>query len=104
MLHTPPTRGCKDMCRASRQTMPCLHSGTQEFPGNKRRPKGPEMTSAPGPVIRLNGVRYCWPDRPIVVVCNDGGVPTYFDRALKEGMRTTYRPSTAMRCAPMVAK
>src|SRR6266567_3588926 len=24
------------------------------------------------PEIRLNGVRYCWPDRPVVVVCNDG--------------------------------
>ena len=40
----------------------------------------------PGPEIRLNGVRYCWPDRPVVVVCNDGGDPDYFDRALKDGI------------------
>jgi phosphonoacetate hydrolase len=44
------------------------------------------MTSAPGPEIRLNGVRYRWPDRPVVVVCNDGGDPAYFDRALKDGV------------------
>jgi hypothetical protein len=36
--------------------------------------------------IRLNGVRYCWPDRPVVVVCNDGGDPAYLDRALEEGI------------------
>ena len=43
------------------------------------------MTSAPTPEIRLNGVRYRWPDRPVVVVCNDGGDPAYIDRALKDG-------------------
>src|SRR5262249_15796682 len=53
---------------------------------NKPRRKGPEMTSAPGLEIRLNGVRYRWPDRPVVVVCNDGGDPAYFDRALKDGI------------------
>jgi phosphonoacetate hydrolase len=41
------------------------------------------MTSTPE--IRLNGVRYRWPDRPVVVVCNDGGDPAYIDRALKDG-------------------
>src|SRR5262245_59388271 len=60
--------------------------GTQGLYGNKPRRKGPEMTSAPGPEIRLNGVRYRWPDRPVVVVCNDGGDPAYFDRALKDGI------------------
>ena len=44
------------------------------------------MTSAPAPEIRLNGVRYRWPDRPVVVVCNDGGDPAYVDRALKDGI------------------
>src|SRR5262249_15316003 len=43
------------------------------------------MTSAQGPQIRLNGVRYRWPDRPGVVVCNVGGEPAYFDRAVKAG-------------------
>jgi phosphonoacetate hydrolase len=40
----------------------------------------------PTPEIHLNGVRYCWPDRPVVVVCNDGGDPDYLDRALKDGI------------------
>ncbi len=44
------------------------------------------MTSAPGPAIHLNGVRYRWPDRPVVVVCNDGGDPAYLDHALEEGL------------------
>jgi phosphonoacetate hydrolase len=44
------------------------------------------MTSRPRPLIRLNGVQYRWPDRPVVVVCNDGGDPAYFDQALKEGI------------------
>jgi phosphonoacetate hydrolase len=56
---TPPVRACKD---------------------------GREMTSHPGRQIELNGVRYRWPDRPVVVVCNDGGDPAYFDRALANGI------------------
>ncbi len=43
------------------------------------------MTSASAPEIRLNSVRYrC--DRPVAVVCNDGGDPAYIDRALKDGI------------------
>src|SRR6202165_4316093 len=34
--------------------------------------------------VTLNGVRYRWPKRPVVVVCIDGGDPAYFDRALKD--------------------
>jgi phosphonoacetate hydrolase len=37
-----------------------------------------------GPVT-LNGVSYRWPIKPIVVVCVDGGDPTYFDLAAREG-------------------
>jgi phosphonoacetate hydrolase len=44
------------------------------------------MTSATRPEIRLNGVRYRWPGRPVVVVCNDGGDPAYLDHALKVGL------------------
>jgi phosphonoacetate hydrolase len=44
------------------------------------------MSSAPSPEIRLNGVRYRWPDRPVVVICNDGGDPAYIDRALADGI------------------
>jgi phosphonoacetate hydrolase len=45
------------------------------------------MTSARShPEICLNGVRYRWPDRPVVVVCNDGGDPAYLDRALEAGL------------------
>src|SRR5215510_14013610 len=36
--------------------------------------------------ICVNGVRYRFPARPVVVVCNDGGDPAYFDRALKDGI------------------
>ena len=54
--------------------------------GTNQTPKSPEMTSATGPEIRLNGVLYRWPDRPVVVVCNDGGDPAYFDRTLKDGI------------------
>jgi phosphonoacetate hydrolase len=36
--------------------------------------------------VCLNGVRYRWPKRPVVVVCVDGGDPAYFDRALEDGI------------------
>ena len=36
--------------------------------------------------VTLNGVRYRWPKRPVVVVCVDGGDPAYFDRALADGI------------------
>src|SRR6266705_2084558 len=36
--------------------------------------------------VRLNGIRYRWPKRPVVVVCNDGGDPAYLDRALEAGL------------------
>jgi phosphonoacetate hydrolase len=39
-----------------------------------------------GPEIQVNGVRYRWPERPVVVVCNDGGDPAYLDRALEAGV------------------
>jgi phosphonoacetate hydrolase len=36
--------------------------------------------------IDVNGVRYRWPERPVVVVCNDGGDPEYLDAALEAGV------------------
>ena len=36
--------------------------------------------------IRLNDVCYRWPERPVVVVCIDGGEPDYLDRALEGGI------------------
>jgi len=42
--------------------------------------------SASTPDIEVNGVRYRWPERPVVVVCNDGGDPEYLDAALKAGL------------------
>jgi phosphonoacetate hydrolase len=44
------------------------------------------MTSRPDRQIELNGVRYRWPERPVVVVCIDGGDPAYLDRALAAGI------------------
>jgi phosphonoacetate hydrolase len=35
--------------------------------------------------ITVNGVQYRWPDKPLVVVCIDGGDPAYFRRFLAEG-------------------
>src|SRR5262249_32462299 len=52
---------------------------------DKRRRKGAENGISPRSADRLNGVKYRWPDRP-VIVCNDGGDPAYFDQALKEGI------------------
>jgi phosphonoacetate hydrolase len=38
------------------------------------------------PAIELNGVRYRWPARPVVVVCIDGGDPAYFDHGTRDGI------------------
>ena len=37
------------------------------------------------PAVTVNGTHYRWPDRPLVVVCIDGGDPAYFRRFLSEG-------------------
>ncbi len=36
--------------------------------------------------IELNGVDYAWPQRPVVVVCIDGGDPEYFEHGIKAGI------------------
>src|SRR5256884_1878330 len=36
--------------------------------------------------IELNGVRYRWPSRPVVVVWIDRGDPAYFDRGVRDGV------------------
>ena len=36
--------------------------------------------------ISVNGVRYRFPARPIVVICNDGGDPAYLEYALDNGI------------------
>jgi phosphonoacetate hydrolase len=36
--------------------------------------------------VDLNGVRYRWPQRPIVVVCIDGGDPAYLEQGLRDGI------------------
>jgi phosphonoacetate hydrolase len=35
--------------------------------------------------VTVNGVQYRWPDKPLVVVCIDGGDPAYFRRFLADG-------------------
>ncbi|MET0850651.1 MAG: phosphonoacetate hydrolase [Candidatus Rokuibacteriota bacterium] len=40
------------------------------------------MTPAP---LTVNGRRYGWPARPVVVVCIDGSEPDYFTRAVADG-------------------
>ena len=36
--------------------------------------------------VELNGVRYRWPQRPVVVVCIDGGDPAYLEQGLRDGL------------------
>ena len=36
--------------------------------------------------VLLNGVSYRWPDRPVVVVCVDGGDPAYFEQCARDGV------------------
>jgi phosphonoacetate hydrolase len=36
--------------------------------------------------IELNGMRYRWPSRPVVVVCIDGGDPAYFEQGARDGI------------------
>jgi phosphonoacetate hydrolase len=36
--------------------------------------------------LEVNGVTYRWPQRPVVVVCNDGGDPDYLHAALAAGV------------------
>ena len=43
------------------------------------------------PKVKLNGIEYRWPRRPVVVVCIDGGDPAYFEHGLKGG----YIPNVA---------
>ena len=35
--------------------------------------------------VTVNGTQYRWPDKPLVVVCIDGGDPAYFRRFLADG-------------------
>ena len=39
--------------------------------------------------IQLNGIAYRLPDDPVVVVCIDGGDPSYFDRGIADGIMPT---------------
>ena len=43
------------------------------------------------PPVTVNGKSYRWPERPVVVVCIDGGDPAYFEHGLRHG----YIPNVA---------
>ncbi|HKW93010.1 MAG TPA: phosphonoacetate hydrolase [Methylomirabilota bacterium] len=43
------------------------------------------MSAATSAPIEVNGRRYAWPDRPLVVVCVDGCEPDYVRRAITAG-------------------
>ena len=48
------------------------------------------MASHPArPVVVVNGIRYSWPSRPVVVVCIDGGDPAYLRQGLADGILPT---------------
>jgi phosphonoacetate hydrolase len=38
------------------------------------------------PTVSVNGVSYGWPKRPVVVVCIDGGDPSYIESGLRSGI------------------
>jgi phosphonoacetate hydrolase len=40
----------------------------------------------PQAAVDVNGVKYQWPSRPVVVVCIDGGDPAYFERGIADGV------------------
>lgn len=42
-------------------------------------------TTSGKPPVSVNGVRYRWPKRPVVVVCIDGGDPAYLQAYLDDG-------------------
>ncbi len=44
-----------------------------------------DTTDLKRPGVSLNGIDYRWPDRPVVVVCIDGGDPAYIERGLLDG-------------------
>ena len=41
--------------------------------------------TTPHPPVQANGTAYCWPTRPVVVVCIDGGDPAYLKQFLADG-------------------
>jgi phosphonoacetate hydrolase len=43
------------------------------------------MTTRGADPVAVNGRRYAWPDRPLVVVCVDGSEPDYMRRAIAAG-------------------
>ena len=43
------------------------------------------MTSPRSKPVAVNGRRYAWPDRPLVVVCVDGCEPDYVRQAIAVG-------------------
>jgi phosphonoacetate hydrolase len=43
-------------------------------------------TTGSKPMVEVNGVKYRWPNRPVAVVCIDGGDPAYFRQFLAEGL------------------
>jgi len=43
------------------------------------------------PTVTLNGITYRWPERPVVVVCIDGGDPAYIQRGLRDGIIPTFK-------------
>jgi len=36
--------------------------------------------------IHLNGIDYAWPKQPVVVVCIDGGDPSYLEQGIRDGI------------------
>lgn len=41
-------------------------------------------TTSDKPLVKVNGVKYRWPTKPVAVVCIDGGDPAYLQQFLKD--------------------
>ena len=47
---------------------------------------GAVMSGSLGRMVNVNGVTYVWPQRPVIVVCIDGGDPEYLETCLSDGL------------------
>src|SRR5262245_33544824 len=79
-----PTRFEMDARRAA--SYPRVEASARSDASERSRAVPPVEDEMPQAAVDLNGVRYRWPSRPVVVVCIDGGDPAYFERGIADGV------------------
>ena len=76
----------RDQGRRGARRAPALRARDQQpLAAPSKGQRGSMTSSMNKPAVTVNGTQYRWPDRPLVVVCIDGGDPAYFRRFLAEG-------------------